>query len=401
MESNKRNWVTSVLIIGLLVIGAVVYHSAFSRKPTDETLPVDPVVNSIETQQQSLVNKAKKVEHPSDNATADSLRPEQGTSAKHESGSPVNLDNRWVALIVEFSTGDYVQQYIEGVRQEASTFGLHLEVMDAKNNRKRMARMIDDVTLRNFDGILISHGAPETLAQSIRRSLRQGISVAAVHCEIPIPEVIKVDQDESQIAKLILEKIVADTGGKANLVLIWVPGYEPMEKRMAVYTQVMAEFPGLQEVKRFGAVTDNTAMYAEITMRSILQSHAAGTIDLVWATWDEFSQGAARAIMRTGRKEIRLYGVDISDDDLKMLQDPDNPWVATVAVDPKMLGKVQVRMLVHALLGKATPERYLLHPVLVTKSMLPKDVQVTMADLYRYVPGWGGDLDVPIRSEEN
>lgn len=309
--------------------------------------------------------------------------------AGQDTGPAPDLGDRWVALITEFSTGDHAQQYIEGVHEEALALGLRLEVMDAKNNRSRMARMIDDATLRNVDGIMISHGSPEPLMPSVRRSLRRSIPIVAFDCEIPLPEVVKLDQDDHRIAELALESIIADTGGEADLALIWVPGYAPMEKRMDVYTRVMAEQPKLREVTRFGRVADNTALYTEITMQSVLQSHPAGTIDVVWATWDEFAKGSARAIMRQGRKEIRLYGVDISNTDLQMLQAPENPWVATVGVDPKAVGKIQVRMLAHAILGHALPERYSLQPVLITKSMLPKDVPVTMADLHRYVPGWG------------
>ena len=298
-------------------------------------------------------------------------------------------DGRWVALITEFTTGDHAQQYLEGARLEAGELGLRLEVMDARNNRERMARMIDDAVLRNAAGIMISHGAPEPLLPSIRRSLRRGVPVVAFDCEIPLPEVHKLDQDDRRIAELVLDQILADTGGKAELVLIWAPGFAPMEKRRQVYDLVLARTPGLREVARFGEVDRHTALTTELTMLSVLKSHPPGNIDLVWATYDEFAKGAARAISRAGRKEVRLYGVDVSNTALRMLQDPDNPWTVTVGVDPSAVGRVQVRMLVHAIHGRELPERYSLQPVLISKSMLPRDAPVTMADLHLLVPGWG------------
>lgn len=83
----------------------------------------------------------------------------------------------------------------------------------------------------------------------------------------------KSDQNDHKIAELGLTRILQDTGGKANLVHIWVPGYAPMEKRMETYTRFMASHPGLHE------------------------------IDVVWATWDEFAKGAANAIRRAEGKK--------------------------------------------------------------------------------------------------
>lgn len=142
----------------------------------------------------------------------------------------------------------------------------------------------------------------------------------------------KPDQDNHRIAEPAL-RILAHTGCEADLALIWVPGCAPMRKRMDVYNRVIDNHPGLREVNRFGAVT---GLDTEITMKSVPQSHPDGTIDVIWATWDEFAKGSARAIMHQGRKEVRLYGVDISNTDLQMLQNPENPWVATVEGDPKV-----------------------------------------------------------------
>jgi simple sugar transport system substrate-binding protein len=111
---------------------------------------------------------------------------------------------------------------------------------------------------------------------------------------------------------------------------------------------------------------------------------------VVWATWDEFAKGAAQAIKDAGRTEIKLYGIDVSNEDLKYLQDPNSPWIETVAVDPRSIAKVQLRLLVRAIKGDKIPERYALTPRLITKTMLPKDVRVTMDNLHKYVPDWGG-----------
>ncbi len=77
-----------------------------------------------------------------------------------------------------------------------------------------------------------------------------------------------------------------------------------------------------------------------------------GDIDAVFATWDEFAKGATRAIQQAGRTEIKVYGIDLSDEDLQMIQQPNSPWVATTATDPAEVGRVQVRFAYQKLQGK-------------------------------------------------
>ncbi|MCG8549424.1 MAG: substrate-binding domain-containing protein [Desulfobacterales bacterium] len=303
-----------------------------------------------------------------------------------------DFKNKWVALIIEYTSSDYNQRLIKGAQEEAKTLGLRLEILDAKNNKAAMPFMIDDVTLRNVDGIMISHGAPNLLLPSLKRSLRRDIPVVAIHCDIELPGVSLLSQDDGLIAEMIMKEMIADTNGRADFVLIWIGGYEPMEKRIDVYNKIMAEEPGLREITRFGIAGPGTVLHTEVRVKEILQSYPKDGIDAVLATWDEYAKGAANAIMSEGRNEIRLYGIDISDSVLKMLKNPDNPWVATVGVDSKMLGRVQIRMLAQALLGRKLPDRHTLEPVLINKSMLPEDQPVTMSDLHQYIPGWEKNL---------
>jgi simple sugar transport system substrate-binding protein len=298
-----------------------------------------------------------------------------------------------IVLIKEFSAGTHATQYIDGAKREAAALGLSLEVMAARGDRKRMAELLDNAILQNVDGILISHGDPELLLKGAERAVAKGIPVVAFDCEIPLEAVHKIDQNDHKIAEMGLQRLLKDTQGKANLVHIWVPGYAPMEKRMETFTRIMASSPGVREIERFGKATNNTALQTEVAMSEVLQKHPKGSIDVVWATWDEFARGAASAIRKAGRSEIKLYGVDISDEDLAMIQDPASPWVATVGCPPAAVGRAQVRMLMYRIAGKTVPGRYSLEPVLVAREMLPQGQKVTMDTLQSIVPGFGDTKD--------
>jgi simple sugar transport system substrate-binding protein len=298
-----------------------------------------------------------------------------------------------IVLITEFSAGAHASQYLEGARSEAAALGLTLEVLDARNDRQKMAELLENAVLSQADGIMLSHGDPQSLLKPAQRAVEKGIPVVAFDCELPLLAVNKLDQNDHKIAELGLSRLLQDTQGKANLIHLWVPGYTPMDKRMEAYTRFVAEHPGLREIERFGKVTNNTALQTEVAMNEVLQKHPKGSINVVWATWDEFAKGADSAIRKAGRSEIKLYGIDLSDENLELIQDPTSPWIATVGVPPAAIGRVQVRLLAYRIAGYPVPERHSLQPVLVSREMLPRDEKVSMASLHKYVPGFGDATD--------
>jgi simple sugar transport system substrate-binding protein len=78
----------------------------------------------------------------------------------------------------------------------------------------------------------------------------------------------------------------------------------------------------------------------------------------------------------------------MSDEDLQMIQDPKNPWVASAAVDPTDIGRVQVRYAYQKLHGDNPEEKVVLKAVYVQREALP-DKQISTSELSQYVKGWG------------
>ena len=163
-----------------------------------------------------------------------------------------------------------------------------------------------------------------------------------------------------------------------------------MVRRNAVYQAVLANNPGIKEIERFGVANENTSVDTQNAVATMLAKHPKGEIDAIFATWDAFAIGAARALIEAGRTEIKIYGIDVSNADLQLMQEPDSPWVATAAVDPKMIGAVNVRLLAKKLAGEETPATYDLDAALITQEDLKKSEEtVNMASLADIIPGWG------------
>ncbi|MFP3441102.1 sugar ABC transporter substrate-binding protein, partial [Pantoea sp. SIMBA_133] len=103
---------------------------------------------------------------------------------------------------------------------------------------------------------------------------------------------------------------------------------------------------------------------------------------------DEFAKGATRAIEQAGRDEIKVYGIDMSDEDLQLMQKDNSPWLSSAATDPAEVGRVQVRFAYQKIAGEDTPDIFSLDPHLVKQSDLPEET-ISMDKLGEYVEGWG------------
>jgi simple sugar transport system substrate-binding protein len=311
-----------------------------------------------------------------------------GTAASPASGS--SLAGKKIALIMQFNTGTFSAQYVEGVTDQVTKLGGKVTVFSADNDLAKMSSNLDAAINQKFDGILIDHGNADALTAGVNKALEKKIPVIAFDALLTAPGVTSLEQGDQKMAESTLEQLAKDAGGKGNIVKVWVAGFAPMERRQAAYQAFQAKYKDIKEIAAFGTAKD-PALDTQAQMEAILKKYPnKGDITAVWAAWDEFAKGASRAIQQAGRTEIKVYGIDMSDEDLQMIQDPKSPWVASAAVDPKDIGRVQVRYLYQKLHGDQTQDKVVLDPVYVSRDQLPKDKKVSTTELSQYVKGWGG-----------
>ncbi|MGG3883248.1 sugar ABC transporter substrate-binding protein [Brevibacillus panacihumi] len=313
-----------------------------------------------------------------------------GSGSEGGSGTAAGGEKKRIALIMRQDVGTFSAQYVNGVKTEVEKNGGELTVFNANTDLSKMASNLDAAVNQNFDGILIDHGTAEALQQGTQKAVDKKIPVVLFDTDISIPGVPVVEQDDHKLAELSLEQLASDHNGKGNIVKIWVAGFAPMEKRQVKYEEFLKKYPDIKEIAAFGSATNNTAVDTQTQMEAILRQYPnKGDITAVWASWDEFAKGATRAIQQAGRTEIKVYGIDLSDEDLQLMQDANSPWAATAAVDPSNIGRIHAETVFKKIKGEEVPDSVKLNPLLVKQADLPKDKKVTMADLSQYIPDWG------------
>ena len=326
--------------------------------------------------------------------TNEQAQPKTTTTTSTTEAKTVNVSNETlpknleVALVMQMSIGTFSSQYIEGVTEQVEAFGGNVKVYNAENDLSKMASYVDTATTQGVDVILIDHGRADALKEPVQRALDKGIKVVAFDNDLTNEGVTVIDQDDYSLAWRSLKALAEDLDGEGNIVTIWVGGFTPMERRHTIYDAFLKRYPGIQEVAKFGSATNNTALDTQSQMEAILKKYPEGEIDAVFAMWDEFAKGASRAIKQAGRDEIAVYGIDLSDEDLQLMQEEGSPWKVTAATDPAEIGRIQVRYAYQKVVGEETPSIHSVDPYLVDRDVLPNE-PVTMDDLGQYVPGWG------------
>ncbi|MDN7245387.1 substrate-binding domain-containing protein [Planococcus shenhongbingii] len=299
------------------------------------------------------------------------------------------LAGKKVALIMQQNLGTFSAQYIEGVEEQVGKFGGDVTVFTSDGDLAKMASNLDAAINQGFDGILIDHGTKEALNQGVEKAVEKGIPVVAFDAGVDVEGVVSLEQGDQQMAEMTLEKLANDHDGKANIVKIWVAGFAPMERRQVAYEEFLKNNTGIKEVTAFGAATQNTALDTQAQMEAVLKQYPnEGEITAVWAAWDEFAKGAVRAIEQSGRTDISVYSIDMSDEDLQMIQKDGSPWAASAAVDPVDIGRIQVRYLYQQINGENPEQKVVLEPIFVDAEKLPEEA-ITTAELSEYIEGWG------------
>ncbi|MCP8968143.1 sugar ABC transporter substrate-binding protein [Ectobacillus ponti] len=321
------------------------------------------------------------------NETTKEAKTEAPASASAE--VPAKVKKLKVALIMQMSIGTFSTQYIEGVKKQVEAFGGTVQVYNSDNDLAKMASNLDAAVNAKVDGILIDHGRAEALKNGVDKAVKAGIPVVAFDNDLRIPGVTVIDQDDYSLAWKSLKTLGEDLNGKGNIAVVWVGGFAPMERRSVIIDAFYKRYPGIKEVARFGTASANTALDTQAQVEALLKKYPnKGDLDAIFATWDEFAKGAVKALEQAGRTDIKVYGIDLSNEDLQLMQKENSPWVATAAADPAEVGKVQTRILYQKAAGEATPDVFSVEPYLVEKETLPKE-SITMDKLSQYINGWG------------
>jgi len=300
-----------------------------------------------------------------------------------------------VAVIRNLPSDDHTKQFLDGARSEGESFGFKVDTFIADNDDAKFQELVAQAIQKDYDGLIISHGKKDYSYDMLKPAIDKGLKVVTFDTVIEkdgkdLPEITTTFQDDFKLAELSLNEIaeLSKDGQAVKVIKLWFgPGIPPLDRRETIYKQ-FEEDNKIETLEVIGP-TNFQDVQGDIAAKvgAILAKYPPGTVDAIWGSWDEMAKGAYKAMKENNRMDIKLISIDVSNQDINLMREEGSTWLATAAVDPKLIGIVDMRLLAKKFAGEETPKGYDLEAKLIKQEQLKADT--TMFNLKEVIEGWG------------
>ena len=307
-----------------------------------------------------------------------------------------------VAIVRNLAMGDYARQYMESCVAEGRAIGFVVDSFILGGDDEQSLELIARIAAADYDGLILSLGGANFSYNSLLPAVDKKIKIVTFDA-LPYKDddsrkdflsgITVTAQDDEGLAETSLNGLIdyfsldADDNSPPRLIsIIAEPGIPPLDIRRMVYDRFIREGRIIEKVR----ISPGDLAYARSGIReeliNVLAKFPPGTVDAIWAPFDEFARGCFDALDETGRRDIKLVSIDISNDDIKLMLEHSNQWIASSVTDPSVAGLVNMRLLAGMLAGDSIPDTYLFKAHLIETSML--NHSINMANISLHIPGW-------------
>lgn len=312
-------------------------------------------------------------------------------------GVPKGLTDKQlkVAVVRNLPSDDHTKQFLDGARSEGESFGFKVDTFIADNDDAKFQELVAQAIQKGYDGLIISHGKADYSYDMLKPAIDKGMKVVTFDTVIQkgnqnLPTITTTFQDDFKLAELSLGEIAAlakDNKPVRVIKLWWGPGVPPLDRRETIYKK----FEQDNKIKTLETVGPSNFQDVQGDMATkvgaLLAKYPAGTVDAIWGSWDEMAKGAFKALNDAKRTDVKLISIDISNQDMNLMREPNSVWLSTAAVDPRLIGIVDMRLLAKKFAGEQTPADYNLEAKLIKKTQLKPETNMT--NLKDVIEGWG------------
>ena len=291
-------------------------------------------------------------------------------------GEPVT-----VALVRQSGTGDYFEAWGAGAKTQATAANIELTVTDARNDNAKQASDLEQAIASKPDAIIVDHGQTDTLQPLITKAVDAGIPIAVYDLALTdATGVITTSQSDESMASGVLDQLIADVGEGAKVGYVSATGFAALDRRAVVWDQYVKD-NNLDVVFSTGKVSESTASDNIPLVDAALKQNP--DVQAIFAPYDEITKGAVQAVIQNNlQSSVKVYGIDISNADLEVINATDSPWVATSATDPAAVGAAVVRSLALSLAGELDETDVQFPAIVITQDFLA-DEKVDNVDALR------------------
>ncbi|MFD3655608.1 substrate-binding domain-containing protein [Streptomyces sp. NPDC058620] len=253
-----------------------------------------------------------------------------------------------VGMSLSTLNNPFFVQMKAGAQAEAKAAGIDLTVTDAQNDASQQANQLQNFTSSGMKSIIVNPVDSDAVGPGVRSANKADIPVIAADRGVNKADTATLVASDNVAGGRLAAKALADKlGGKGSIVILQgTAGTSASRERGAGFAEGIKAYPGIKVVARQPADFDRTKGLDVMT--NLLQSHA--DVTGVFAENDEMALGAVKALGSKAGTSVTVVGFDGTPDGLKAVEA--GTLYASVAQQPKELGRIAVRNAVRAAQGK-------------------------------------------------
>ncbi|WP_030976086.1 substrate-binding domain-containing protein [Streptomyces sp. NRRL S-1824] len=253
-----------------------------------------------------------------------------------------------VGMSLSTLNNPFFVQMKAGAQAEAKDAGIDLTVTDAQNDASQQANQLQNFTGAGMQSIIVNPVDSDAVGPAVRAANKAHIPVVAADRGVNKADTATlVASDNVAGGRLAAKALAEKLGGKGDIVVLQgTAGTSASRERGKGFTEGLRAYPGIKVVASQPADFDRTKGLDVMT--NLLQSHPR--ITGVFAENDEMALGAVKALGSKAGKSVDVVGFDGTPDGLKAVAA--GTLYASVAQQPKELGKIAVQNAVEAARGK-------------------------------------------------
>ncbi|GAA3997621.1 hypothetical protein GCM10022247_17110 [Allokutzneria multivorans] len=281
-----------------------------------------------------------------------------GGGAGNSSGGEIT-----VALSVSTLNNPFFVQLRDGAQEAAKALGVKLVVQDAQNDPATQVNQVQTFTTQGVKAIIINAVESDQATPAAKAAENAKIPVVAVDRAVNNAKIAsQIASDNVAGGKLAAEALAKAIGGAGDVVVLQgTPGTSAARDRGQGFADGIKASAGIKVAAQQAADFDRSKGL-EVTT-SLLPTQAA--LKGLFAQNDEMALGAIKAL---GGRDVKVVGFDATKDGLDAIEA--GTMAATIAQQPRELGKLAVEQAVKAAKGEQVTAKVDVPVKVVTKENL-------------------------------
>lgn len=295
-----------------------------------------------------------------------------------------------IAVLRNMTSSDHTTQFFAGAVDEGEKLGYTVDTFMSDGDDVKMQNLMDQALNQDYDIWIVSHANEGYQYDYLSKAVEKGIKVVGFDCGGDhVNGVTYTSQSDPDLTAISLDALIdnAKEEGKEEPIKIveinTLGAIVPFDTRHATVEQY--EQDGKIEVVKMISPNLQGDYYSEINTALTTTIQSGLEFDGIWTASTAFLDPIFDS-MHSLEKDYVVTGIDISDTEVQRLA-TESDYYCCAAVDPYVIGMVDVRIGVSKVLGAETPEEYKFDAVGVSNVDVTKDD--SMATLTDKIPGFG------------